>query len=54
MPIRFSFGLWNKAFPGYLGIRNALRAVQQDARGPSRSFAEVALATPTMQAVQES
>jgi hypothetical protein len=37
-----------------LGIRKALRASQPDARGSGRSFAEVALATPTMQAVQES
>ena len=37
-----------------LGIRKALRASQPDARGSGRSFAEVALATPTMLAVQES
>jgi len=32
-------------------MRKAIRAVQQDAQGPRRSFAEVALATSTMQAV---
>jgi hypothetical protein len=40
--------------PVDLGIRKALRARQQDARGTSRKSAEVPLATPTMQAVQES
>ena len=40
-------------FPGYLGIQKALRAVQQDARGSSRSFAEVALAIRTLQTVQD-
>jgi hypothetical protein len=41
-------------FPEYVSLRKALRAIQQDARRSSRSLAEVALATPTMQAVQES
>jgi uncharacterized membrane protein len=36
-------------FPEYVSLRKALRAVQQDARRSSRSFAEAALATPTMQ-----
>jgi hypothetical protein len=63
------FGLWSKFFPGYhLGIRKAqcqkrpsieaketfYKANLPDARGSRRSFAEVALSTPTMQAVQES
>ena len=56
-------GLWSWVFLGYLGIRQALRTMQQDARpththrqdarGSSRSFAEVARATPTMRAIQE-
>jgi hypothetical protein len=34
-------------FPDYLGIRKALKTNQPDARGPGRSFAEVAkVATP--------
>jgi hypothetical protein len=28
----YNFELWSKVFPGYLGIRKALRAVKQDAR----------------------
>ena len=44
----------SKVFPGYLGIRKSLRAGQQDVRVSRRSLAEVALATPTMLAVQKS
>ena len=32
----------------YVSLRKALRAIQQDARRSRRSFAEVALATPTV------
>jgi hypothetical protein len=49
-----NFVLWTRVFPGYVSILKALRARQQDARRPDRSFAEVALANPTMQAVQMS
>ena len=35
-----------QVFPEYLGIRQALKANQPDARGSGRRFAEVALATP--------
>ena len=38
----------------FTGIRKTLRAGQPDARRTGRSLAEVALAIPTMQAVQES
>jgi hypothetical protein len=51
----FEYGVM--VFPEYVVLRKllkALKAVQQDARRSSRSVAGVALATPTMQAVQES
>jgi hypothetical protein len=50
------FGLRTKVFPGYVKIRRILRARQQDVSRTDRSFAEVALAAPTLatQTVQES
>ena len=41
-----TFGLWSRVFPGYLGIRKALRGVQQHARGSGRSFALTTFGEP--------
>jgi len=40
------FGLWRKVFSGYLDIRKALRAMQQDARGSGRSLGVLFLGRP--------
>ena len=44
--VMFSLYFVVMSYRGHLRTRKALRASQQDARGPGRSFAEVALATP--------
>jgi hypothetical protein len=49
--VLYRIGLGNMVFPEYGGIRKALREVHQDARRSSRSFAKVALATPTMKRI---
>jgi hypothetical protein len=43
-----AFGLWSKVFPGYLGIRKALRAVQQDARGSTAQVGASQMSRPSL------